>query len=49
MADEQKRMDGETEELRDILLAISVVAKRLATKLENRQLQEEANECKKQE
>lgn len=48
MADEQKRMCGEAEELRDILLAISVVAKRLATKLENSQLQEDFNEQKEE-
>lgn len=39
MADEQKVMDGETEEIRDILIAISVVAKRLATKLEGKKQQ----------
>lgn len=44
MADEQKTMGNESEEIRDILIAISVVAKRLATKLENGQIQEDENE-----
>ncbi len=44
MADEQRKLDGETEEIRDILIAISVVAKRLATKLEVKlQQMEESN------
>lgn len=45
MADTQKKPDGNAEEIRDILIAISVVAKRLATKLESKiqQMQEEEN------
>lgn len=45
MADTQKKPDGGAEEIRDILIAISVVAKRLATKLESKiqQIQEEQN------
>lgn len=45
MADTQKKPDGGAEEIRDILIAISVVAKRLATKLESKiqQMQEEQN------
>ena len=39
MNNEQEDVNIETEELRDILIAISVVAKRLATKIENRKLQ----------
>lgn len=39
MVDEEKTMDSETEEIRDILIAISVVAKRLATKLEDKKQQ----------
>lgn len=44
MADEQRRMNAEEEEIRDILIAISVVAKCLATKLEKGQTQEECHE-----
>jgi hypothetical protein len=46
MADRQEKQDAE--EIRDILIAISVVAKRLATKLENGQLQEDCNEQKQE-
>lgn len=45
MAETQKKPDGGAEEIRDILIAISIVAKRLATKLEDKiqQMQEEQN------
>ena len=49
MADKQNAMDETTEDIRDILIAISVVAKRLATKLENGKLQEESENEQKQE
>ncbi len=39
-------MDNEQEELRDILIAISVVAKKLATKLETGQLKEDRKDEK---
>lgn len=46
MAEPQKKPDGGAEEIRDILIAISVVAKRLATKLEVKiqQMQEEQHD-----
>ena len=47
MADEKLKLNGETEEIRDILIAISVVAKRLATKLETNLKQEESYESEK--
>ena len=46
MADRKKVQDSE--EIRDILIAISVVAKRLATKLEKSKLQEDHNEQKEE-
>lgn len=36
MADEQETTGSESEEIRDILIAISVIAKRLASKLEGK-------------
>lgn len=49
MAEPQKKPDGGAEEIRDILIAISVVAKRLATKLEVKiqQMQEEQHDERK--
>ncbi len=40
MADGHKGMDSESEEIRDILITISVIAKRLASKLENAGMEE---------
>ncbi|MCR5487428.1 MAG: hypothetical protein K6F35_07830 [Lachnospiraceae bacterium] len=44
MTDRDRTMEKEAEEIRDILIAISVIAKRLATKLEDSQMEEERNE-----
>lgn len=49
MVNEQKGLTGEAEDIRDILIAISVVAKRLATKMENSKFMEETENAKKQE
>lgn len=51
MADGRTKPCGDAEEIRDTLIAISVIAKRLASKLEtrNRKTKEEKNEREEQE
>ena len=49
MDNEQQEINFEAEEIRDILIAISVVSKRLATKLENSKFKEETDNGEKED